>query len=478
MSCAAFGRVVVEATAGEGTDARTRAQAQALKRVLVALDPGEPGGLGLDPALRVPLAGALAGYASDLHAMLGGNDTDYVTRAAPHVPPWESGGTHHLAVLARTLKEVLREVSRDPGAYVVPRTAETRTAAQRLAAVPAGAGEHALTVPPAENARALGFLDGIADAVVDGLDEDEERSALLRAQAVDMTRTWLRTRGVDGTTRRKLLADVEEHALGGVREATRRDRDVDDGPRRPVRPSPPYVPIRSSIESAEHMHHVKWYRAAAAAGAVGLSVLLVACGGSGGADAKAGSGGSLTVARVVELAREVGEDGAETCPLPYDVGAAAKAAKLGGTIEPAPPASNTADTPVTAEDGSERPEEGTAWAVNPGALVSCSYRTGGDALEIHTIGGEKQGVVSVMAPVIQRASGMSASELAPYVTAASGKQPGEPVATGSGNVVTVRLDSGGKGDVALVLTVGDSGKTSLERGQVLELARALASQAK
>ncbi|MFC8587909.1 hypothetical protein ACFUGD_25670 [Streptomyces sp. NPDC057217] len=224
------------------------------------------------------------------------------------------------------------------------------------------------------------------------------------------------------------------------------------------------------------MHHVKWHRAAAAAGAVGLSVLLVACGGSGGADAKAG--GSLTVERVVELAREVGKDGAEKCPLPYDVGAAAKAAKLGGTIEPAPPASNTADTPVTAEDGSERPEEGTAWAVNPGALVSCSYRTGGDALEIHTIGGEKQGVVSIMAPVIQRASGMSASELAPYVTGASGKQPGEPVATGSGNVATVRLGSGGKGDVALVLTVGDSGKTSLERGQVLELARALASQAK
>ncbi|MFF5449632.1 DUF6571 family protein [Streptomyces sp. NPDC012950] len=265
MSCAAFGRVVVEATAGEGTDVRTRAQAQALKHVLVALDPGEPGGLGLDPALRVPLATALAGYASDLHAMLGGNDTDYVTKAAPHVPPWESGGTHHLAVLPRTLKEVLREVSRDPGAYVVLRTAETRTAAQRLAAVPAGAGGHALTVPPTENARALGFLDGIADAVVDGLDEDEartwstavldgllrerkpeekeertpadvlvdswlrelghardeERSALLRAQAVDMTRTWLRTRGVDGTTRQKLLADVEEHALGGVREATR-----------------------------------------------------------------------------------------------------------------------------------------------------------------------------------------------------------------------------------------------------------------
>ncbi|MER7911403.1 hypothetical protein [Streptomyces sp. NPDC096068] len=265
MSCAAFGRAVVEATVGEGTGVRTRAQAQALKHVLVALDPGEPGGLGLDPALRVPLATALAGYASDLHAMLGGNDTDYVTRAAPHVPPWESGGTHHLAVLPRTLKEVLREVSRDPGAHVVLRTAETRTAAQRLAAVPAGAGGHALTVPPAESARALGFLDGIADAVVDGLDEgeartwraavldgllrerkpgekgeqtpadalveswlrelgdarDEERFALLRAQAVDMTRTWLRTRDVDGTTRQKLLADVEEHALGGAREATR-----------------------------------------------------------------------------------------------------------------------------------------------------------------------------------------------------------------------------------------------------------------
>ncbi|MEU8495963.1 hypothetical protein AB0C86_04315 [Streptomyces lavendulae] len=263
MSCEALGEAIVKASVGDSPGRHTEAQAQALKDVLLALHPGESKGLTLDPALRAPLATALADYAPDLHAMLGGNGSiEYVTQAAPHVPPWESGGTHHLAVFTNTLKDVLRAVAQDPHGYALLRMTETRSAAQRLAPVPVDATGYALTVPPTEIARALGTLDGIADAVTHGKDEgqarawrtavldtllngqaspesdqdprsahltaawlqnlknasEEKRFDRLRTQGVDMVRTWAQERKMDEQTRQGLLTEVESSALSAYRE--------------------------------------------------------------------------------------------------------------------------------------------------------------------------------------------------------------------------------------------------------------------
>ncbi|MFF0750382.1 hypothetical protein [Streptomyces sp. NPDC004267] len=264
MSCSAFGDVLVEATAGREPGIHTRAQAQALKDVLVALDPEGTGTLRVDPALRRPLATALVDYAPDLHAMLGGHGGDHITHAAPGIPPWESDGTAHLAVLTRTLERELRAIAQDPRAYALLRSAETRSAAGRLAAVPADATGYALTVPATEGARALGVLDGVAElvtrsqqddesrtwrtAVVDGLlDEpampggsrngqaadlvsawlrdlratpEDRRPERLGTQAVDMTRTWTRTRKTDQAVQEDLLDRVRKSQDSGRREAT------------------------------------------------------------------------------------------------------------------------------------------------------------------------------------------------------------------------------------------------------------------
>ncbi|GGS15269.1 hypothetical protein Snoj_82810 [Streptomyces nojiriensis] len=264
-SCAALAEAIVKASAGEapGRHTQAQAQAQALKDVLVALGSGEPAELTLDPALRVPLATALADYAPDLHEMLGGiGTTDFLAKAAPQAPPWQSDGTHHLTVFADTLRGVVRAVAQDPEAYALLRMTETRTTAQRLAAVPADATDYGLSVPPTESARALGILDGISDAVTHGKDKgqarawrtvvmdtlldgpaspkseqdpqashltmawlqnlqnasEEERFDRLRAQGVDMARTWARERRMDEQTQQGLLAKVERSALGAYRE--------------------------------------------------------------------------------------------------------------------------------------------------------------------------------------------------------------------------------------------------------------------
>ncbi|WP_166802838.1 hypothetical protein [Streptomyces sp. ICN441] len=257
MGCQALGEAIVKASAGDARGRHSLAQAQALKDVLTALGAQGPGRLTLDPALRRPLATALADYAPDLHAMLGGiGIQDFATKAAPATPPWKSGdGTYHLTVLTDTLRDVLRAIAQDPHSYALLRLAETRTAGQSLAAVPADAEGFGLSVPPTESARALGVLDGIADAVtrdldasqartwraavLDGLTDDqvtatdgpapawlrdlrstpeEERYESLRAQGVEMTRLWAQQRKMDEQTQQGLLAKVERSALSAYRE--------------------------------------------------------------------------------------------------------------------------------------------------------------------------------------------------------------------------------------------------------------------
>ncbi|MFC7977855.1 hypothetical protein ACFUT3_21765 [Streptomyces cinereoruber] len=218
------------------------------------------------------------------------------------------------------------------------------------------------------------------------------------------------------------------------------------------------------------MIHVK-HTVRSAAGAT-LLLVLAGCG-SGGEEA----GGALSVDRVVEAAEKSGKDGADTCPLPYDAGAAAKAAKLDGDLRPGA-AGAEADEPAATAEGGRTTDAQSPWAGKPGALITCSYHLGGEDLKVRTGAASEGSAVYLQAPVIQAAGGMDSSTLKAYTVKGAEAKPGEAVQSEDGNVVTVRLDSGGEGDVALVLTVGDSGKTSLERGQVLALARAFASQAK
>ncbi|MFB7468223.1 hypothetical protein ACFCZ1_32875 [Streptomyces sp. NPDC056224] len=174
-----------------------------------------------------------------------------MTKADRDTPPWEAGGTHHLSVPADAFRKTLRAVAEDSQAYALLRMAETRTAAGQLAAVTVDATGSELSLPPTKNARALGILDGIADAstsqdadqarkwhaaVFDRLlteqtdqaepagcltatwlqelknTPEQQRAQRLHAQGVDMARTWAQARTMDEPTRQELLAKVENSA--------------------------------------------------------------------------------------------------------------------------------------------------------------------------------------------------------------------------------------------------------------------------
>ncbi|MFK0259061.1 hypothetical protein [Streptomyces sp. NPDC090445] len=262
MLCAALGEAIVKGTVGSEPGIHSREQAQALKDVLFALGSAQPDGLTLDPALRLPLATALADYAPDVHELLVTLDSKYVLEGGRTNPPWESGGTHHLSVYSTVFRHVVRAVSEDPRAYALLRTAESRQVARELAGVPRDAKDAAFSLPATKGARALGVLDGIANVIVDRLDKDEarawratvvegvarglaapgtgadstgatitadwlgtfektpeeERFNRLSTQGVDLAGIWLKSRNTDEATRQDLLADVEDSARGGSRE--------------------------------------------------------------------------------------------------------------------------------------------------------------------------------------------------------------------------------------------------------------------
>ncbi|MFI7358948.1 hypothetical protein ACIBTP_34080 [Streptomyces avidinii] len=228
-----------------------------MKDVLFALGWVQSQKIDLDPALRVPLATALADYALDVHEMLAGLDNEYIVKAGDNKSPWEADGTYHLSVWNNVLTKTLRAVAVAPQAYALLRMAETHTVAAQLAAVPADATGVDLSLQPPKNARALGILDGIADVAVsrdaqearkwhttvfdrlltEQTDQSESagrltatwlqeikntpeqrRAERLRAQGLDMARTWAQTRTMDEPTRQDLLTKVENSARNAHEE--------------------------------------------------------------------------------------------------------------------------------------------------------------------------------------------------------------------------------------------------------------------
>ncbi|MFD7558258.1 MULTISPECIES: hypothetical protein [unclassified Streptomyces] len=259
-SCAGLGEAIQRATVGEVPGRHSLAQAQTMKSVLLALGFPDGKSLRLDPALRRPLATALADYAADTHTMLHSLDGEYAMKDGTEAAPWESPDGFRLAVYQSTLQHVLRAVSEDPAAYATLRIAETRYAAQELAAVPGGATGANFSMPAVRNSKALGTFDAIASAVTRDIGKnksqwesavsshlvatppstaashdsaaitaewlnglrtapEQERMARLRTQAVDMTRTWAQERNVDAAPLTALLTQVEERGGSAYRDA-------------------------------------------------------------------------------------------------------------------------------------------------------------------------------------------------------------------------------------------------------------------
>ncbi|MFD4321586.1 hypothetical protein [Streptomyces sp. NPDC058548] len=193
---------------------------------------------------------------------------------------------------------------------------------------------------------------------------------------------------------------------------------------------------------------------------------------------QSGSGGGaapLSLSGLTKTADGMPDEGAKTCPLPYDVAEAAKAAGLNGAAG-AGPVQDDGD-PVATAEGGKRAEPGTPLAENPGVLVSCVFHIGEDDVQVHTVATRAPQAIAPLAPVVQVLSGSSVDELVGYMKKAGDAEAGDAVVTDSGNVAAVRLRLDGDGDAYLLVGLGDAGAGAPGRGkQVAALAGALAGQ--
>ncbi|MBT3154897.1 hypothetical protein HTV45_29185 [Streptomyces sp. CHD11] len=182
----------------------------------------------------------------------------------------------------------------------------------------------------------------------------------------------------------------------------------------------------------------------------------------------------LSLKGLTETADGVPDDGASTCPLPYDIAEAAKTSGLDGRTGLGPVEDD--DTPVATGEGGERAEPGEPLAENPGALVSCTFHIGQDDVHVHTIATRKPNAINYLAPVISPLTGTSIDESLAYISQAADAEAGEVDITSSGSVASVRLELDGQGDAALLVGAGQSGDTSLSRKQLENLTKELAGQ--
>jgi len=204
-------------------------------------------------------------------------------------------------------------------------------------------------------------------------------------------------------------------------------------------------------------------RTAAVMAVLGMATVLGACG-NGGSSPKPGVSGLVKLATGVHT-------GTRTCPVPYDLAKAAGKAGAPGTARPV-----TGDDAVTA-DTEKAAEPGSLLRKNGGAVLTCDYLLGSETVRIVTVGTRKTGTaIPMVLPEVQRDAGMASGQVTSYFQRVHSADPGAATVTPSGNVAIVGLRSG-SGDLAVVVSLGDDGHTSLSTSQVRTLAATLAGQA-
>lgn len=186
------------------------------------------------------------------------------------------------------------------------------------------------------------------------------------------------------------------------------------------------------------------------------------------------SAAPLSLSGLTETADGIPDDGASTCPLPYDMAEAAKAAGLNADAGPGPV--QDSDEPVATAEGGKRAEAGEPLAENPGALVSCTFHIGQESVQVHTLATREPSGIAPLAPVVSSLAAVTADDLTSYVDKVGKAEVGEVVITDSGNVAAERLKLDGDGDASLLVGAGETGTTSLSRKQLGDLTEALADQ--
>ncbi|MFF9073129.1 hypothetical protein ACF1A9_12585 [Streptomyces sp. NPDC014872] len=140
LEAAATGHVPLGAGQDPWPEARhDEAQARVMNGILEQFAPGKGDGTeaSVPKNLQLPVANALAEYASDTHEIIGSMDGRYLH--PDHKGYFVDGDSAHLAISQDSLIQVMRGLSEDPAAYGALHKAEARHLNHLLDQVPPGA---------------------------------------------------------------------------------------------------------------------------------------------------------------------------------------------------------------------------------------------------------------------------------------------------------------------------------------------------
>ncbi|MFE4977081.1 hypothetical protein ACFRAR_33865 [Kitasatospora sp. NPDC056651] len=173
LPCGELADGLRRAVTGDRPGVHTVEQARAMNRVLLALARRDD--QHVHPAVRRPLAEAVADYAVDTHAVLT-LVNDLYNHHDFHEPVWQGGDTVRMSVDQRSLIRALRGLSEDPVSYGLLRAADLRQAATAFGALPPTPTESAVEDVAGLAAFPAGAFDGIADQVVHGRSDAAKQS--------------------------------------------------------------------------------------------------------------------------------------------------------------------------------------------------------------------------------------------------------------------------------------------------------------
>ncbi|MFJ6514327.1 hypothetical protein ACIQMO_16860 [Streptomyces sp. NPDC091406] len=217
-------------------------------------------------------------------------------------------------------------------------------------------------------------------------------------------------------------------------------------------------------------------RSGGALGVLLAAALLTGCGQDGGDGSSGAADGTVSVSALRAAVDEVGPDGADACPLPYDVAEAAKKAGLPGKTGAGPAPGDDSDDPAVTGESKWAVDGPGGFATHPGALISCLFHVGGETVEVHTVATESRRAENVLMPVIVDAGALSLDDGTSYLERTASAAPGEAVATENGGCVTVRVKPADDGDAALVVTAGEGDGDGPGREKLTAMASALHAQ--
>jgi hypothetical protein len=198
------------------------------------------------------------------------------------------------------------------------------------------------------------------------------------------------------------------------------------------------------------------------------AMLVTACSDDG--DSTTAAPATLTVASLTKTAAPALGDKATTCPLPYDMKAAAKAAGINGAV------ALDDFSPVSVNTSASAPAGDYLKQIAPAVNIECRYQINGTIVHTGMLATAKaKSAVAASLPSIVAWSDSNLSDMTAFIKKSTAAKVGTAISVPSGKGAVVKLKVT-DGDGVLVVGVEPAGANSITPEQIAKLTMTLGTQ--